>query len=80
MKNTWTIQQKNIWTGLQADWDLHQAKQEKGQKAIDASAFIDRFQIKELKARGVLPKTTDVVELCDDLLKFFRIGLGSSIN
>jgi len=64
----------DIWTGLQADWELHQARQEKKQKTVEAAAFVDRFPVKDLTARGILPKSKDSVELCDGLLNFFRIG------
>ncbi|NOC84531.1 HigA family addiction module antidote protein [Ruegeria sp. HKCCD6428] len=64
----------DIWTGLQAEWDLHQARFAKKRKVIEATEFVGHFPLRELKARGVLPKTNDPVDLCDGLLSFFRIG------
>ncbi|MGV6805307.1 MAG: HigA family addiction module antitoxin [Ruegeria sp.] len=70
----------DIWAGLQADWDLHQAKQEKLDHIDECERFIGKFPIKELKGRGVLPKTTDVVALCDALLSFLGIGAPTSLD
>jgi HTH-type transcriptional regulator/antitoxin HigA len=62
----------SIWTGLQANWDLHQARVPA--EAADASSFVSQFPIAELKSRGVLPDTSDMSKILDGLLLFFRIG------
>ncbi|RVH06281.1 addiction module antidote protein, HigA family [Sinorhizobium meliloti] len=64
----------SIWTGLQADWDLHQARQPKEAEALDARRFIADFPVSELKSRGVLPNTNDPARILDGLLLFYRIG------
>ncbi len=63
-----------IWTSLQADWDLFQARQRAGQAAFTQEAWLSRFPVKELKARGVLPNTQDIGVLLDGLLKLLGIG------
>lgn len=63
-----------IWTGLQADWDLHQARQPKQQAAVDAERFLGDFPVIELKNRGVLPDTDDAAKIIDGILGFFSIG------
>lgn len=64
----------SIWTGLQADWDLHQARQAKKAENVDAATFITEFPVKELKSRGVLPDTTEPSKILDGILLFFSIG------
>lgn len=61
-----------IWTGLQAKWDLHQARQaERGRVAAD---WLSRFPVKELKAHRLLPDSTDVGCLVNALLSLFGVG------
>ncbi|RWF44695.1 MAG: addiction module antidote protein, HigA family [Mesorhizobium sp.] len=64
----------SIWTGLQADWDLYQARQAKGAEETNAETFISNFPVAELKSRGVLPDTKDPSKILDGLLEFFSIG------
>ncbi|MFS2175626.1 HigA family addiction module antitoxin [Rhizobium pisi] len=59
-----------IWTGLQSDWDLYQARQPK----VDPLRFIEGFPIVELKSRGALPDTNEPAKLLDGILLFFSIG------
>ncbi len=63
-----------IWTGLQADWDLHQARQPKQKAAVDPQRFIADFPVAELKRRGALPDTSDAAKIMDGILSFFNIG------
>ncbi|MGO9483516.1 MAG: HigA family addiction module antitoxin [Rhodomicrobium sp.] len=63
-----------IWTGLQANWDLFQARQRAGQTATTHEAWLSRFPIKELKTRGVLPNTQDIGVQLDRLLHFLGVG------
>ena len=64
----------SIWTGLQADWDLHTARLNKAKQVEDAEEFLHAFPVNELKARGVLPQTKDLGPSLDALLGFLRIG------
>ncbi len=63
-----------IWTGLQANWDLFQARQKARKAAQEQKTWMNRFPLKELKARGILPPTNDEGTLLDELLKFFGVG------
>lgn len=63
-----------IWTGLQADFDLHMARQPKPQASVDPARFIADFPVSELKGRGALPDTSDAAKLMDGILFFFSIG------
>lgn len=61
-----------IWTGLQAKWDLHQAREaERGRIAAD---WLARFPVKEMKAHRLLPDTTDEGCLVNALLSLFGVG------
>ncbi|WP_108522753.1 HigA family addiction module antitoxin [Bradyrhizobium algeriense] len=64
----------DIWTGLQADWDLHQAKAAKEVEAEQAKATLARFPVKVLKERKILPATNEPARLFDGLLQFFGVG------
>ncbi len=63
-----------IWTDLQANWDLLQARRRADQAASMQEAWLCRFPIKELKTHGVLPETQDIGVLLDRLLQFLGIG------
>lgn len=63
-----------IWTNLQANWDLFQARQRASQAAFTQEAWLSRFPLRELKARGVLPNTQDKGVLLDSLLQLLGIG------
>lgn len=64
----------DIWTGLQADWDLHQAKVAKEVEAERAKATLACFPVKVLKDRRILPATNEPAPLFDGLLRFFGVG------
>lgn len=63
-----------IWTRLQSNWDLHKARALERNADADAEAWVRQFPIKELQARGRLPKRADIVTLKEGLLGFFGIG------
>ncbi|MDP1986340.1 MULTISPECIES: HigA family addiction module antitoxin [Pseudomonadota] len=65
-----------IWTGMQADWDLYKSHVAHKQAADEPAvrAWVDRFPIKDLQARGALPQTRDPAALYDSLLKFFGVA------
>ena len=63
-----------IWTGLQADWDLFQARRRKSRVAPDERAWMKRFPLLELYRAGVLRKPDDEEQALDGLLGFLGIG------
>ena len=64
----------SMWTGLQARWDLHQARERERVKTNAQRAWLNRFPLRELKSRGVLPETNDEDRLLESLLSFLGIG------
>jgi HTH-type transcriptional regulator / antitoxin HigA len=63
-----------VWTGLQANWDLFQARQRSRESSPEKTGWLALFPVKELKARGALPDTTDAGILIEGLLNLFGIG------
>jgi HTH-type transcriptional regulator/antitoxin HigA len=63
-----------IWTRLQASWDLFMARQKDRSAAPERRSWLAQFPVKELQERRVLPKTRDESLLVDALLKFLGIG------
>jgi HTH-type transcriptional regulator / antitoxin HigA len=63
-----------IWTGLQAQWDLHQAREREHAALERAADWASKFPIKELAKRGVIATTTDTAERLNSLLAFLGIG------
>lgn len=64
----------SIWTGLQAKWDLYEAKVANRHALADADQILSNFPIKDLKDRGALPATTDKARLLNSLLELFAVG------
>lgn len=64
----------SIWTGLQAKWDLYQAKAANEKIVADPDKVLAEFPIKELKSRGALPATNDPSQILIGLLQLFNIG------
>ena len=63
----------NIWTNLQANWDLFHARAEE-KASPETKAWLPQFPVKELKSRGCLPDTRDEGVLVDALLRLFGVG------
>ena len=63
----------NIWTNLQANWDLFHARAEE-KASPETKAWLPQFPVKELKSRGCLPNTRDEGVLVDALLRLLGIG------
>lgn len=63
-----------IWTRLQANWDLFEARAQERAADAETEAWVGQFPIRELQARGRLPKTADVGTLKERLLRLFGIG------
>jgi HTH-type transcriptional regulator/antitoxin HigA len=70
----------SIWTGLQAEWDLHQARKEEQREAEEAATMLADFPVAELKVRGAIPATSDPARLLEGLLVFFNIGGPHAFN
>jgi HTH-type transcriptional regulator/antitoxin HigA len=66
-----------IWTRIQANWDLFQARAE-AKPAPETKSWLSLFPIKELRERKWLPNTKNEQELVDSLLRLFEIGTPQS--
>lgn len=64
----------DIWIRLQANWDLSEARTRDRSMDANTEAWVRQFPIKELQARGRLPKKADVAALKDGLLGLLGIG------
>jgi HTH-type transcriptional regulator/antitoxin HigA len=62
-----------IWTGLQSNWDLFQARSE-DVHSDDWRSWLSKFPIRELKKRGQLPSTNDEKVIFNEVLTLFGIG------
>lgn len=69
----------SIWTGLQADWDLHQARMEEQKSVAVMEEFMGSFPIRDLIRRGALPDTNEWSVLTEGLLRFLAIGTPSAL-
>lgn len=67
-----------IWTGLQSDWDLHQARRDPKQISESDREWIGRQPVAELKRCGVVDRDGDEFDILHDLTAFFRIGTPSA--
>ncbi|MFC1620169.1 HigA family addiction module antitoxin [Candidatus Neomarinimicrobiota bacterium] len=62
------------WTNLEANHKLHLAKQEAQAEIRRQADWVNKFPLKDLTKRGILPRTTDPVETAEKLLSFFRVA------
>jgi HTH-type transcriptional regulator / antitoxin HigA len=62
-----------VWTGLQSNWDLFQARSE-DVRSDNWREWLSNFPIKELKKRGQLPRTNDESVIFNELLTLLGIG------
>lgn len=69
-----------IWTGLQANWDLHQALRDPKQISDNDREWMSRQPVAELKRCGVLDKDGDEFDILHALMAFFRIGTPSAYS
>ena len=63
-----------IWTRLQSNWDLFDARARERVTDAETEAWVGQFPVKELQARGRLPKQADMGTLKEWLLGLFGIG------
>ncbi len=64
-----------VWSGLQSNWDLFQARKAKSKVDPETRDWMKCFPLKELRASGVLPDAKDDDEqTLDGLLGFLGIG------
>ncbi|NBC33139.1 MAG: HigA family addiction module antidote protein [Alphaproteobacteria bacterium] len=64
----------SIWLGIEADYQLHRARQTEAASAAGSGAWLRRFPIRELVKRGIIPQTESDADAVSKLLSFFRVG------
>ncbi|WP_375275777.1 HigA family addiction module antitoxin [Methylorubrum thiocyanatum] len=69
-----------IWTGLQAEWDLFQARERERESAERQADWLKQFPVKELKACGRLPDTRDIGRLFGEMLTMLGIGTAQAYD
>jgi HTH-type transcriptional regulator/antitoxin HigA len=73
----------DIWTGIQADWDLYEARRRDAAaraEAPEASAWMKQFPIRELVARGCIPPTRDAGDQMAALLALLGVGTAGAYD
>lgn len=63
-----------LWTNLQSEWKLAQARRAARPTDAKAQSFCSLFPVSDLVRRGVLPDTKDVQEIFSGLLALFGIA------
>ena len=63
-----------IWLGIEADYQLHQARQTEAREAEKAASWAKRFPVKELVRRGLIGKPSSDSDAVSTLLAFFGVA------
>lgn len=64
----------HIWTGLEAEYQLVQARHREAQTIEEESRLLDRFPYKEMVSLGWVEKTKDVLRRVRELRRFFGVA------
>jgi len=64
----------SIWLGIEADYQLHRARETEAAAAPRSSAWLKAFPIQELVKRGVMRQPDCDADGISKLLSFFRVG------
>ncbi len=64
----------DFWVNLDAQYHAHMARKRQHAHIETQQAQMSRFPIKEMQARGLLPRTKDPIALGVALLQFFALG------
>ncbi len=63
-----------IWLGIEADYQLHKARETEAREAEAVVAWCKRFPVKELVKRGSIEKPTSDVDGVNKVLAFFGVA------
>jgi addiction module HigA family antidote len=63
-----------IWLGIEADYQLHRAREAEGREAAESAEWLRAFPVKELIRRGVVDKPSSDADAAARLLSFFRVA------
>ena len=64
----------SIWLGIEADYQLHKAREAEAREALQAVAWYKRFPGKELVKRGCIEKPSSDVDGVSKILAFFGVA------
>ncbi len=64
----------SIWLGIEADYQLHKAREAEAREAAAAVAWYKRFPVKELVKRGCIEKPANDVDGVNKFLAFFGVA------
>ena len=64
----------SIWLGIEADYQLHRARETEAADAAGSAAWLRTFSIQELVKRGVIRRRVSDADAFSKLLSFFRVG------
>jgi len=64
----------SIWLGIEADYQLHRARESEAADAEGSSAWVKGFPVKELAKRGAIRRPKTDADAVSELLAFFRVG------
>jgi addiction module HigA family antidote len=63
-----------IWLGIEADYQLHKAREAEGGRAAESAEWLRAFPVKELIRRRVVDKPSSEADAMARLLSFFRVA------
>jgi HTH-type transcriptional regulator/antitoxin HigA len=64
----------SIWLGIEADYQLHRARESEAADAAGSGAWMKGFPVKELAKRGAIHRPKTDADAVSELLAFFRVG------
>lgn len=64
----------SIWLGIEADYQLHRARETEAADAVGSGAWLNAFPIRVLVKRGVIRRPESDADAVSKLLSFFRVG------
>ncbi len=64
----------SIWLGIEADYQLHRARESEAADAAGSGAWVKGFPVKELAKRGAIRRPKTDADAVSELLAFFRVG------
>ena len=70
----------HIWTKLQADWNLYEARKKYQSNVEETNSFLAKFPIKELIKRGVLRKGASAGSVLESILTLLKIGTPGALE
>ncbi len=64
----------SIWLGIEAEYQLHRAREAEARKAADSAEWGKAFPVRDLVKRGCFQRPESDIDTVSKLLAFFRVG------